>query len=285
MVIGEVTSSKLKPKFKKLAEFIETTHTVASIYRPEITYTYEIDGEKYTNNIVRPVGRNVYKQAPLVQRVLNMFPEGSNVYVFYNPVNHHKSVLDPFIRFSPVVVTIPIALIFLGVGLSFSGLTFLIPLGINFISFALYIASLLIIGQNFRYLGKVLQSKKWLLVEGKIKKVMVYRHRRANSNSYNVDVTYIYNVEGRDYTSHQRKIDFVHGARTFVPKIFAMLKAEKYEEGNKINVFYNPQNHNESILEHGLRHFTFWLMMIVGIGLFLFGLLVIQFMIYDIVVG
>ena len=58
VVVGEVISSKMKPKYKKLAEFAEATHTVTSIYRPDITYTYEIDGEKYTNNRVRPVGRD-----------------------------------------------------------------------------------------------------------------------------------------------------------------------------------------------------------------------------------
>ena len=285
VVIGEVTSSKMKPKYKKLAEFAEATHTVVSLYQPDITYTYEIDGEKYSNNIVRPVGRNVYKEIPVVQRVLNLFPEGSNVYIFYNPLNPHKSVLDPWIRFSPVAITIPTALIFLGLGFSFSGYDFLIPWGINFISFALYLASLLIIGQNFRYLGKVLKSKKWPQVQGEIKKVMVYRKQEDESVSYNVDVTYTYEVEGQKYTSHQIKLDFVHGARTFVPKIFAMMKVEKYEEGKKIKVFYDSLNPNESILELGLRHFTFFLMLIVGIGLFLFGLLVIQLMIHDIILG
>ena len=285
VVIGEVVSSKMKPKYKKMAEFMEAAHTVASIYQPDITYTYEIDGEKYTNNIVRPVGRNVYKDKPIVQRVLNMFPEGSKVYIFYNPIKPHKSVLDPWIRFSPVAITIPTALIFLGLGFSFSGINFLIPWGINFISFALYIASVLIIAQNFRYLGKVLKSKKWPHVEGEIKKVMVYGQLSDGSASYNVDVTYIYDVEGQNYTSHQIKLDFVHGARTFVPKIFAMMKVEKYEEGKNIDVFYDPLNPNESILEHGLRHFTFFLMLIVGIGLFLFGLLVIQLMIYDIILS
>ena len=64
-----------------------------------------------------------------------------------------------------------------------------------------------------------------------------------------------------------------------------MLKAERYEEGNKTNVFYNPRNPNESIIEHGLRYFTFFMMFLVGIGLFLFGLLAIQLMIYDIIIG
>lgn len=285
VVIGEVISSKLEPKYKKLAEFAEASHMAVSIYRPDITYTYEVDGRKYTNNIVRPVGRNVYKGAPIVQRVLNMFPEGYKVQIYYNSASPHKSVLDPWIRFSPVAITIPIALIFLGLGCSFSGFNFLIPLGINFISFALYIASLLIIGQDFRYLGKVLKCKKWPYVEGEIKEVMVYRHRRNKSNSYNVDITYTYDVEGQEYTNHQIKLDFVHGARTFVPKIFAMIKAMKYEEGNPINVFYNPLNPNESIVKQGLRLFTFLVMLIVGIGLFIFGLLAIQIMIYDIILG
>ncbi|MFX1601309.1 MAG: DUF3592 domain-containing protein [Promethearchaeota archaeon] len=285
VVIGEVISSEMKPKYKRLAEFAEAAHTVARIYRPDITYTYEIDGEKYTNNIVRPVGRNVYKDKPLVQRVLNLFPVGYKVYIFYNPKKPHKSVLDPWIRFSPIAITIPTALIFLGLGFSFSGSSFLIPVGINFISFALYIASVLIIGQNFRYLVKVLKSKKWPYVEGEIKKVMVYGQQDGKSVSYNVDLTYTYNVEGQKYTNHQIKLDFVHGARTFVPKIFAMMKVEQYEEGKKINVFYNPRNPNESILEHGLRLFTFFLMFVVGIGLFLFGLLVVQLMIYNILFG
>jgi len=285
VVVGEVISSEMKPKYKKLAEFAEAVHTVAGIYRPEISYTYEIDGQKYTNNMVRPVGRNVYKDKPLVQRVLNLFPVGYKVYIFYNPKNPHKSVLDPWIRFSPVAITVPTALIFLGLGFSFSGINFLIPVGINFISFALYIASLLIIGQNFRYLVKALKSKKWPYVEGEIKKVMVYRKDEDKSVSYNVDVTYTYEVEGQKYTNHQIKLDFVHGTRTFVPKIFAMMKVEKYEEGNKINVFYDPRNPNESILERGLRYFTFFLMLIVGIGLFLFGFFVIQLMIYNILLG
>ncbi|MFX0040918.1 MAG: DUF3592 domain-containing protein [Candidatus Heimdallarchaeota archaeon] len=281
VVIGEVISSEMKPKYKKLAEFAEAVHTVASIYRPDITYTYEIDGEKYTNNTVRPVGRNLYKDKPLVQRVLNLFPEGYKVYIFYNPKNPQNSMLDPWIRFSPVAITVPTALIFLGLGFSFSGFNFLIPLGINFISFALYIASLLIIGQDFRYLVKAIKSKKWPFVEGEIEKVMVYRQKEDRTVSYNVDVTYTYEVQGQKFTNHQIKLDFVHGTRTFVPKIFAMMKTEKYEEGNIINVFYNPHNPNESILEHGLKFLSFFLMLIVGIGLFFFGLFVVQFMIYD----
>ncbi len=281
VVIGEVVSSELKPKYTKLAEFAEAVRTPTSIYQPDITYTYEVDGKKYTNNTVRPVGRNLYKDRPIVQRVLNLYPEGYNIYVFYNPKNPQKSVVDPWMRFSPVAITLPTALIFLGLGFSFSGFNFLIPLGINLISFALYIASLLIIGQDVRYLVKVLKSKKWPYVEGEIKKVMVYRKKENQTVSYNVDVTYTYEVQGQKFTNNQIKLDFVHGTRTFTPKIFAMMKTEKYEEGNKINVFYDPHNPNESILKHGLSYLSFFLMLVVGIGLFFFGLFVVQFMIYD----
>jgi len=189
VVIGEVISSEMKPKCKKLAEFAEVVHMIAGSYQPDIIYDYEINGEKYTNNIVRPAGRNLYKEKPLEQRVLNMFPEGYKVYIFYNPKNPQKSILDPWMRFSPVAITVPTALIFLGLGFSFSGINFLIPLGINFISFALYIASLLITGQDFRYLVKVLKSKRWPYVEGEIQKVRVYRKQEDQFISYNVEVT------------------------------------------------------------------------------------------------
>lgn len=166
-------------------------------------------------------------------------------------------------------------------GLAFSGINFLIDWGTNFISFALYIATALLIGQNIRYLVKVLKSKKWSYIEGEIKKAWVYARGgpKRGFRSYNVDVTYAYNVEGQNYTNHQIKLDFVHGARTYVPKLFVMMKVERFEEGKKIKVFFNPKNPNVSVLEHGLRGFTFILMFIVAIGLFFFGWLGISGMI------
>ncbi len=287
VVVGEVISSEMKAKYKKLAQFAEATHTAVGLYQPDITYTYEINGNKFTNNQVRPVGRNVWKQIPDVQRVLNLYPVGSKVYPFYNPRNSKISVLDPWIRFSPIAITIPTALIFFGLGLSFSGINFLIDWGINLISYALYVASVLLFAQNIRYLVKVLKSKKWPAVEGEIKKVFVYRGGSAENGqaSFNVDVTYTYNVEGQNYTNHQIKLDYTHGARTYVPKIFAMMKVEKYEEDKNIKVFYDPNNPNKSFLEHGLRSFTFILMFIVAIGLFFFGWLGISGMLRSIIAG
>jgi len=64
-----------------------------------------------------------------------------------------------------------------------------------------------------------------------------------------------------------------------------MIKVDKYEERDKINVFYDPHNPNESILKHGLSYLSFFMMLIVGIGLFIFGLFLVQFMIYDLLLG
>ncbi|MFX0024462.1 MAG: DUF3592 domain-containing protein [Candidatus Hermodarchaeota archaeon] len=60
-----------------------------------------------------------------------------------------------------------------------------------------------------------------------------------------------------------------------------MMKVEKYREANKINVLYDPHNPNESILKRGISYLSFFLMLVVGIGLFIFGLLLVQFGIYD----
>ena len=64
-----------------------------------------------------------------------------------------------------------------------------------------------------------------------------------------------------------------------------MMKLEQYEEGKKIKVFYDPRNPNESILEHGLKLFTFILMFIIAIGLFFFGWLAIPAMFSIILTG
>jgi len=47
-----------------------------------------------------------------------------------------------------------------------------------------------------------------------------------------------------------------------------MLKAERYEEGKNVKVFYDLKDPNESILEHGLKKFTFIIMFILAISLF-----------------
>ncbi len=283
VVIGEVISAEMKAKYKKLAEFMEAAHTVTSLYQPDITYEYQINGEKFTNNRVRPVGRNVWKKTPVVQRVLNLYPKGSNVQIFYNPANPSDSVLDPYIRFSPLAITIPTAIIFLGLGFSLSGNNMLFGWGTNLISYALYTASVLIFVQNIRYLVKVLKSKKWPYVEGEIEGVQIYRKasRKGSTRkaSYNVDITYTYYIEEQKYMNHQIKLDIVHGARTFVPKLFAMMKMERYEEGKKVNVYYNPLKPYESILKHGLRIFTFIIMIITAVGLFILGFFAIPAMI------
>ncbi len=278
VVVGEVVSAEMKARYKKLAQFTEDSHVAASPYQAEITYSYDIEGNTFTNNQVRPVGKNVWRGAGIAQRVLNLYPKGSKVYIYYNPANPNKSVLDPWIRFSAVAITLPTAMIFLGLGFAFIGIEMLIDWGIVLVSFALYIASALLMFQNIRYLARVIKCQGWPNVEGEVKKVSVYRSLRESSG-YNVDVTYRYEVDGQMYTNHQRKLGYVQGTSSFIPKLFAMLKMEQYEEGKKVKVFYDPKKPNHSILERGILPFTFSMMVIVSISLFFMGWLAVPAMI------
>ena len=296
VVVGKVISSEMKlhkkaPKiFAQLAEVAamqaevysqEAAPMKAGVYRPDVIYEYEINGNKYTNNKVRPVGKNQGFQKREIDRILNLYPVGAKVYIYYNPKNPSISFTDPWIRFSPVAITIPTALIFLGLGLCFSEINLLFYWGINLISYALYIAAVLIIAQNIRSLVIQRRSKKWPYADGKIIKIMVYARGSGSSGrgrggtSYNVDVTYTYNVEGQNYTNHRIKLSFTHGVRTYVPKIFAMMKVEKYEENKNVRVFYDPKNPNESILEHGFDWFLFIMMFIFALSFIFIGWFVI----------
>jgi hypothetical protein len=284
VVVGEVISAERKARYKKLAQFTEASHVYAGPYQPDITYTYEIDGKEFTNNTLRPVGKNLWRGAGIAQRVLSVYPKGSKVYVYYSPSDPNNSVLDPWIRFSALAINIPAAMIFLGLGLSFIGIEMFIDWGIALISYALYIASALIMAQNIRYLVNVIKCQRWPNVEGEVKKVDVYRSLQQDSG-YKVTVTYDYEVEGQIYTSHQRKLGYVHGTSSFIPRLFAMLKMAKYEEGKKVKVYYDPKKPNHAILERGILPFTIFMMFLVAISLFIMGWLGIPAMIYEIISG
>lgn len=62
-------------------------------YRPSIQYQYMVDGQQYTND--------TYAQRPfllnnqgIIKRILDNYPEGSTVDIYYNPDNPQESFLQ-----------------------------------------------------------------------------------------------------------------------------------------------------------------------------------------------
>jgi hypothetical protein len=67
-------------------------------FSPRVTYQYEVDGQKYTNDKIQygPTERSRDKRE--VERVLAKYPKGGAVKAYYHPRRPHQSVLIPGVK-------------------------------------------------------------------------------------------------------------------------------------------------------------------------------------------
>lgn len=68
-------------------------YSAKTSYFPNITYQYTINGQQYTNNTYaqRP---SLINNKAIIQRILNNYPVGSTVTVYYNPNNPQEAYLQ-----------------------------------------------------------------------------------------------------------------------------------------------------------------------------------------------
>ena len=117
---------------------------------------------------------------------------------------------------------------------------------------------------------RISKTKNWLEVEGQIVKSDIKVIEDAGT-AYLPDIQYTYSIDGKSYDNSQIILDKpVQFGKTSLAEEYCL----KYPLDSKHNIYYNPQNHSESILENGVhtRHlFDFILPLIafvLGIGLF-----------------
>jgi len=80
---------------------------------PNIRYTYKVGARTYQGNTV------AYRDlvgASETKRVLNRYPTGKKVNVYYNPQNHRESALEPgYVKGSGFWIIVPLAMFLIGV--------------------------------------------------------------------------------------------------------------------------------------------------------------------------
>lgn len=81
-VEGTVLYSTIRIKPKGLNEH----------YLPSIGYAYTVNGEKYKKSVDNSLNSG-YLHKEDVQKIIDKYPEGSTVTVYYNPENPSKSIL------------------------------------------------------------------------------------------------------------------------------------------------------------------------------------------------
>ncbi|MHA2251186.1 MAG: DUF3592 domain-containing protein [Candidatus Kariarchaeaceae archaeon] len=66
-------------------------------YRPDIRYNYVVEGREYSSSAIY-VGGKVGEGLYYTERLLEKYPVGSSLTVFYNPQDHSQSVIEPGLK-------------------------------------------------------------------------------------------------------------------------------------------------------------------------------------------
>lgn len=126
---------------------------------------------------------------------------------------------------------------------------------------------LLVIGLNL--IRKGIQSKNWPKVEGSIRRSEVDVHYSMDedgpSRDFSADIYYEYTVDGRDYGGATVKMGYsdVQG------KGSSHQAVDEYPEGSTVDVYYDPDNPREAVLEPGIPLKTIIFMILAPLFIFI----------------
>lgn len=244
---------------------------------PLVAYEYTVNGKEYRGtriNFAERIG------GADVGATLARYPVNQVVTVFYNPNNPKQAVLErDFPRIVHAAVAIVIAVIL--------GAAILIPLAINITilgitpvlpdpGIAAFVTLLGFMGLGVLLLAFAVQrqvwaAKNWRVASGKIlaSDVEEYQqwdieHGRSRRRTmFRPSVVYKFEVNGQAYINDEITL----GAQMSIsiPGMFQST-LNKYPEGKTVQVYYNPDNPTESVLE--LRAGGVWFFLIVALILF-----------------
>ena len=134
----------------------------------------------------------------------------------------------------------------------------------------IYLAMLLgFIYFAFISIPKTLKTKSWPKTAGKVVSSKLHETKKLTKNGgsivvYSADIEYIYNVNGKEYSS--KKIKWVdHNSNN---KAHHQKKVDSYTKGQVVEVFYNPEKPSVGLLEPGFSagNFIALTFFILGLG-------------------
>lgn len=226
----------------------------------EVTYEYQVRGDTYRNSRIS-IGEDLGDL--FVEQKLARYPKGAQVRVFYNPDDPQQAVLE---RDAPEGVWRTMALligaaIVLLIAATFGLQAFADALRENLVQprralpVALLAAIALFVAAVARAASRQVEAgQSWPWVEGEIETSRVeafhalveqrgwMRWRRY----FRPDLVYRYRVNG---------VDFRGSRRHFGWRLYASLPwhaqrvVQRYEEGSRVTVYYNPDNAADAVLD------------------------------------
>jgi hypothetical protein len=103
-VQGGITSSEVT---------VSSDSEGADSYSPEVTYRFQIDGQIFASSQIK-FGENSYGSRRKAQEIVNQYPVGKQVMVYYEPERPTNAVLEPGVSAGSYLV--------LGLGLFFTAI-------------------------------------------------------------------------------------------------------------------------------------------------------------------
>ena len=259
-VEGEITKSKTGVEREKHAHQGTTVKTVAAL-----EYQYTVKGNVYHGTQIRAGDKFGTVPGP---EILDRFPKGAKVPVYYNPAGPGESVLETRLPYSVAAAWAFAAAVFMGgvaaslvftdLDTSMEKLRSIFPSGAEPVAAIFFgLCSLwmvFMIWDNWRQANR---AKQWPAVEGTVltSKTESYKTRAGSARQgalvtmYEPMVEYSYLVDGREY--HSTQVSF--GARvSSVSNEPAAQRAARYPVGAKVAVHYDAQHPTVAVLETGV---------------------------------
>ncbi len=244
---------------------------------PLVTYEYTVESKKYRGTRINFAEKISGEDVALT---LNRYREGKIVQVYYNPAKPSEAVLERELPSGIFKILGVIVLVILGLGLA-------APFAFDFISrrvasfapnsdnaapatilFGMGLFALLI---AYTIQKQVWATKDWSVTPGKILDTSVQARESWDSDGhyrtlYNSEIVYSFVVRGQQYISDRVSLGgkfrgrIAGGVPGFVKK-----GLEKYPVGASVQVYYNPLNPSECVLER--RASGMWLLLLIALAL------------------
>jgi hypothetical protein len=96
---GIITSTRIDEREDKYNEY-----GPATLYYPEINYSYEFGGVQYTSSRVSYEGVQCYSDRREAEKWLSRFPKGTRISVHCNPNYPHQSTIKQGLRAREVII-------------------------------------------------------------------------------------------------------------------------------------------------------------------------------------
>lgn len=268
-VRGKITRSEVRALRKRSRDEGEQVRSA-----PSIAYEYTVNGKRYTGERIS-LGENIPETD--FERVLNRYPVGAEVTVYYDPANPAQAVLE---RALPADFGKGLAGVFLFFGggavltlLTLAKVPDLLAPHLPQPENALFVTlsggmGLFLLLFGFAQQRQALALQTWPSVAGVVVAAELRSFREWKDNVertlYTPGVVYRYTVAGREYTGDRYSLGA--GTQWGRPEpVQTMLK--RFPPGSAVTVFYNPKAPAEAVLER--RVSGGWFIWLLAAGLLL----------------